>query len=163
VASYLFSFKVVKGERYQRCIVHLLVYLLIICSKSCDWRAAEPFATTIPLAFGRLPWQGLLHLFASHQRWILIIRGWILSQLNCWQVWQQGLECGLLCFALLVFCLSPCGYRQFLAGNCPCERNGGICLDLASGTGFGSLLNSHGRVQTLLLLQCVSLLALGAF
>jgi len=77
----------------------------------------------------------------------------ILGQLNCWQVWQQGLECGLLCFALLVFCLSPCGYRQFLAGNCPCERNGGICLDLASGTGFGSLLNPHERVKVLLLLH----------
>jgi hypothetical protein len=63
-----FSIKVVKGERYQRCIAHLSVYLLIFCSKSCDGRAAEPFATTIPPAFGRLPWQGLLQLFASHQR-----------------------------------------------------------------------------------------------
>ena len=39
----------------------------------------------------------------------------ILGQLNCWQVWWQGLEIVLLCFALLVFCLCPSGLRR-LAG-----------------------------------------------
>ena len=90
----------------------------------------------------------------------------ILGQQFCWQVWWQNLV--VVCFAL--FCLAGLlafslrGFSQ-ITSSCPGKLRGGICPDLASGTGFGSLLNPHGRVKALLLVQCAetSSLALGAF
>jgi len=114
VASYLFSFKVVKGEISEvHCAFiglppHLLLQVLQLKS---SWALCNNNPTSI--------WQvALARPFASvckppkvnldYQR----SKVHILGQLNCWQVWRQGLEFVLLCFALLVFCLCLSRLRQ---------------------------------------------------
>jgi len=67
-------------------------------------------------------------------------------------------EVGVVFAAILVFCLCPL-LDIDLAGCCPYERKREICLDLASGMGFGSPLNPHRRVQIVLLLQCAKTLS----
>ena len=86
-----FSFKVVKAERYQRCIVHLSFYLLILLLQVLRLKSSWALCNNNPTGI----WQvALVRPFAfvckpppkvnlDYQR----LKVHILGQLNCWQVW----------------------------------------------------------------------------
>ena len=86
MASYLFLLQSGQGREIsegQCAFISLPPHLLLQVS-----RAAEPFATTIPPAFGRLPWQGFAFVCKPPKMNLDYQRSkvHILGQLNCWQV-----------------------------------------------------------------------------